>query len=84
MATSDVTQGLSPDEYGQLHPVETEDMIATKLALFEQEVEKLPIEVTASLKKAQQACPDQLTDDFKLMFLRSEVFNADVSVIEFE
>lgn len=78
MATSDVTDGLIPDSYGQLHPVENDEMIANKLELFEEELTNLPNETKKSLKQAEEKCPDQLTKDFKLRFLRSEVFNADV------
>lgn len=77
--SSDVTAGLTPDDYGQLHPEETEEMITRKMKAFEEEVEKLPANAKKSIVQAQEKCPDQLTKEFKLMFLRSEVFNADVS-----
>ena len=77
--SSDVTVGLTPDVYGQVHPEETDDMIAQKLRAFEEEVEKLPADTKKSIQQAQEKCPELLTKEFKLMFLRSEVFNADVS-----
>uniref|UniRef100_A0A7S3L0N6 CRAL-TRIO domain-containing protein n=1 Tax=Amphora coffeiformis TaxID=265554 RepID=A0A7S3L0N6_9STRA len=79
MATSDVTQGLTADVYGQLHPVETDEMIAQKLKQFEEELEKLPQDQKHGLQQAQEKCPAELTNEFKLMFLRSEVFNADLA-----
>ena len=77
--SSDVTVGLTPDVYGQLHPEETDEMLAEKLHAFDAEVEKLPQGTKASILQAQENCPEQLTNDFKLMFLRSEVFNADLA-----
>ena len=79
--SSDVTAGMTPDMYGQVHPEETDDMIAQKLELFEQELQKVPENAKKSLRQAEAKCPDQLTKDFKLMFLRSEVFNADVRLM---
>lgn len=79
--SSDITVGLTPDQYGQVHPEETPEMIKTKLAAFNDEVDKLPEEAKKDLLTAQQKCPQLLTDDFKLMFLRCEVFNADVSSV---
>ena len=78
--SSDVTAGLTPDVYGQVHPEETEEMITQKMITFDEEVEKLPAASKKSILQAQEKCPDLLTKDFKLMFLRSEVFNADVSL----
>jgi hypothetical protein len=75
----DVTMGLTPDVYGQVHPEETPEMIQAKFVAFQTEVDKLSEEVKQDLLMAQQKCPHLLSDDFKLMFLRCEVFNADVS-----
>lgn len=79
MASSDVTKGSKADLYGQFHPVETTDMISAKLEEFEREIKKLPEEKKQCLLEAEEKCPDLVTDKFKLIFLRSEVFNADVS-----
>jgi hypothetical protein len=76
--SSKTTAGQTPDQYGQVHPVETPELVAEARKQFELEVLKLPEEKLRSLKQAQEKCPELLTDDFKLMFLRSEVFNADV------
>jgi hypothetical protein len=73
---------------GQLHPNETPELIAQKLIEMESEIEKLQRIEAANpntkqnclqLKQAQQRCPELATADFKLMFLRCEVFNANVS-----
>ena len=77
--SSDVTVGLTPDVYGQVHPEETDEMITEKLQAFDAQVEQLPEDTRASLFQAQEKCPDQLTKEFKLMFLRSEVFNVDLA-----
>ena len=70
-----------PDIYGQCHPIETPTLIETKLKEFEEELLKLPEEKTISLKMANEKCPPGYIDnDFKLMFLRCEVFNVDVSI----
>jgi hypothetical protein len=68
-----------PDQYGQVHPNETEALITSKLQDFEVEIAKLPKEQKAAFEQAKTKCPELLTTDFKLMFLRCEVFNADVS-----
>jgi hypothetical protein len=77
--TSEATTAQIPDVYGQLHPVETVDLIERKRTEFEQELEKLSTNVKTSLSQAEEKCPGLVTEDFKLKFLRCEVFNADVS-----
>ena len=79
--SSDVTAGMTPDVYGQVHPVETDEMVAQKLAAFEEELQKLPEDAKKSLKQAEEKCPELINKEFKLMFLRAEVFNADVSYL---
>lgn len=81
MATSEVTRGAKADIYGQLHPVETADVITTKLEEFHREIKKLPEDTKKWLMEAEERCPELVTDDFKLIFLRSEVFNADVRTL---
>ena len=77
--SSDATQGQKPDVYGQLHPLETEDLVYQKRKEFEDELAKIPHGQKKCLLQAQEKCPQLLNDDFKLKFLRCEVFNADVS-----
>ena len=69
------------DLYGQRHPIENDQLITSKLKEFEDEVDKIPEAEKGSLLQAQSKCPSLLVDDFKLMFLRCEIFNADVSKI---
>jgi hypothetical protein len=69
-----------PDIYGQCHPMETEELIQTKLKEFEAVLLTLPTTQTASLAMAQAKCPELLDTDFKVMFLRCEVFNVKVSL----
>lgn len=66
-----------PDEYGQIHPNETPSLVRSRLEDLEFEVAK--IHKKDAYQQAQVQCPNQLTVAFKLMFLRCEVFNADVS-----
>lgn len=77
--SSEATAGQTPDQYGQLHPVETEELLARKQVEFHEEIQKLPSKDRQGLIQAEEKCPELLTDKFKLMFLRAEVFNADVS-----
>lgn len=79
--SSAATMGQVPDIYGQVHPIETPELIAQKQAEFETELEKLATDSKKTLLQAQERCPELLTHDFKLMFLRCEVFNADVSTV---
>jgi hypothetical protein len=72
------TDDQKPDMYGQVHPVETEEFIVQKRIGFLAEIEKLPESAKSSLRQAQEKCPELLTDDFQLMFLRCEVFNIQV------
>ena len=81
--TSEVTAGQVRDVYGQVHPVETPELIHYKLNEFEAAVEefrKKNDKSHKSLLQAMEKCPQLLTRDFKLMFLRSEVFNTNLAV----
>jgi hypothetical protein len=87
MVSSVATKSQVSD--GQLHPNETPELIAQKLIEMESEIEKLQIAAAdpntkqncLQLSIAQQRCPELMTDAFKLMFLRCEVFNANVSYV---
>lgn len=45
---------------------------------FEEQLALIPEEQKESVRKAEEHCPEQLDDKFKLLFLRSETFNAKV------
>ncbi|CAB9518711.1 tocopherol transfer protein-like [Seminavis robusta] len=64
-----------PDCYGQTHPIETPQLIASKLQSFEHQLVAIPHHKKTCLKQAMKKCPELLTDKFKLMFLRCECFN---------
>jgi hypothetical protein len=81
--SSAATEGQVPDIYGQVHPVETPELIAQKQLEFETEIEKLAADTKHNLLQAQKQCPELLTHDFKLMFLRCEVFNADLAATRY-
>jgi hypothetical protein len=72
-------QTMEFDFYGQSHPNETPELIKTKLKELNDELDKDSIDSKAAFEQAKLKCPDQLTPEFKLVFLRCEVFNVDVS-----
>jgi len=72
-----------PDIYGQCHPVETPELIAQGFANLDAELAKIPIQDKAVLMRAMKECPDVVNDKHKLMFLRCEVFNADLAAKRF-
>ena len=69
-----------PDIYGQIHPTETPQGIETALKEFKDSVAELPVKQTTALRQAEERCPQLLTDDFLLLFLRCEVYNVQVCV----
>ena len=64
----------APDHYGQIHPVEDDSLIARKLSEFDAAVDQIVPANKQRLLQAQQRCPHLLTADFKLWFLRCEVY----------
>mmetsp|Transcript_13466 Transcript_13466/g.22929 ORF Transcript_13466/g.22929 Transcript_13466/m.22929 type:complete len:286 (-) Transcript_13466:161-1018(-) len=68
-----------PDEYGQNHPVESPGLIQSKLEELEAALIAIPADQKVAWNLAKRKCPDQLNDDFHLMFLRAEVFKADLA-----
>jgi hypothetical protein len=70
------------DIYGQVHPIETPEMIVEKL----QEFDNIVIERTVMMDdenkcliQAHTECPELLTNTFKLYFLSCQVFNVDLA-----
>jgi hypothetical protein len=67
------------DIYNQVHPEETPELIAQSQAALHNELAKLPQEKKVGWLQATEKCPELVKEDHTLMFLRCEVFNADVS-----
>lgn len=66
------------DIYGQSHPEETRELIEEKLVAFNTALEKIPKAEKENVCEAEVKCPELLDNDFKLIFLRCEVFDAEV------
>jgi hypothetical protein len=81
--SSESTKGQVPDIYGQVHPVETPELIEQKLREFELELNKIPGSKKQDLLNAEKRCSKLCSDDFKLCFLRTEVFNADLAAVRY-
>ena len=75
--TTDVPK-TDPDQYGQVHPIESHDLIASKLKDLEKELSKSELQ-SPGYQGARTHCPEQLTNDFKLQFLRCEQFQVDLA-----
>jgi len=74
------TEKTKPDMYGQRHIHETLELISKKLSLLEQYVAELSHEESAGIQQAEKRCPTIVrSDEHRLVFLRSEMFNARVS-----
>lgn len=68
--------------YGQIHPVETPELIGHGQAALQDELEKLSSEKKQGWLKAKEKCPDIVNDEqHTLLFLRCEVFNADLAAL---
>lgn len=68
-----------PDQYSQKHPVESPELIQAKLKELEDELEAISENDKKTYSEALKKCPELITEKEKLMFLRCEVFNTDVS-----
>jgi hypothetical protein len=77
--SSVIEEESGPDVYGQIHPTETVDLIQKSLHDFHAILNHLPDKKKHNVLQAQLKCPEMLTDSFKLMFLRCECYNTDVS-----
>lgn len=84
--TPTIAEEDTPDIYGQVHPKETPQLIEASLVEFDTLVKGRVAandKDDASLIEAIEKCPDQLTQDFKLGFLRCEVFAVDKAVARY-
>jgi hypothetical protein len=75
-----------PDHYGQVHPKETSQLIQEKLAQFAEELVERTVHPTLLNQEylmAKEKCPELLTSQFELMFLRSEVFRVTDAVTRY-
>lgn len=82
LVNNEVTDGLTPDRFGQVHPVETPEILTKKLKEFDEQVSRETATRTpanAALLQAMEESPELLTNDFKLMFLRCDVFHVPIS-----
>ena len=70
-----------PDLYGQRHAIETDKCVNDSLRLLEKELQKIPNVKRSGLEQASVICPEIYeSKEHRLLFLRCEQFNADVSV----
>jgi CRAL/TRIO domain len=63
-----------PDVYGQIHPIETPELIEVSLIGFEDELRLLPTEQTLYAYEAEIKCPTLAQRDLKIAFIRTESF----------
>jgi hypothetical protein len=78
LPTNDCIAGQVPDMYGQVHPVESSELIARKLAEMTLCLAEMTLGQKENVLKAQKKCPHLLTSEFQLLFLRCELFDAQV------
>jgi Divergent CRAL/TRIO domain len=73
-----------PDIYGQLHPIESHDLIKWALYEFEKQLRLLPNQLTHDALLAEKNCSSNMISiqtrqgrNFKLGFIRAEVYRCD-------
>mmetsp|Transcript_10935 Transcript_10935/g.22871 ORF Transcript_10935/g.22871 Transcript_10935/m.22871 type:complete len:119 (-) Transcript_10935:578-934(-) len=65
--------------YGQQPPKEeTPEFLSSSFAELDRELDNLPEEKKAGWLKAKEKCPELVGEGHRLMFLRCEVFRADI------
>lgn len=69
-----------PDMYGQVHPHETKELIQQSLKQFEIELQAMPKDVSYYAYLAEEKAIDTVSDEFKLIFLRTEVYRVTQAV----
>lgn len=66
--------------YGQVVPVETPELLASKFQELNEALQKIPDKAKKDwLVASQEKCPELCDNTFKLMFLRCELFNCDLA-----
>jgi hypothetical protein len=80
-AASIIENEAKPDAYGQVHPMETEDLIQQACIEFDETLDRMPSKKKQNALDAQVKCPELVADSFKLMFLRCECFQTEVSLL---
>lgn len=81
--TATVTLSNPDPLYGQVHPEETPQLLQLKLEELEDEIKQIrDPKKRSGYDQAVEKCPEQLTNDWKLQFLRCEVFNVKVRVFK--
>jgi hypothetical protein len=69
-----------PDIYGQKHVIESSKTVNDSLRLLDKEIKKLPDDIRVGLDEAMIYCPEIAeSKEHRLLFLRCEQFNVDVS-----
>jgi len=82
----DAAASVISDVYGQIHPIETPELIERSLQEFKTVLEertRLPDHDNVSVREAMEKCPSLLTREFELAFLRCEVFEVDLAVARY-
>jgi len=82
-----IATNQQPDEYGQIHVAETLELVQTSLAQFDQAEAAIVAKkhsTPTALQQAHSQCPHLLTNDFKLKFLRAEVFNVKLALKRYD
>jgi CRAL/TRIO domain len=73
-----------PDVYGQVHPIESDELVQRKLQELETHLAEIAkTAAAAAYGEAQTKCPQLIANDFKLVFLRCEQFNAKLATERF-
>lgn len=67
--------------YGQVHPIETPELISKSLRKLEEEIDGMPADKKANWEKAAERCPELTDERHQLKFLRCEVFNVDLAAL---
>jgi len=70
------TEVKEEDIYGQVILKETSELISTNLEKLDEELERIPNAEKVAWALANERCPQFITKEFKLKFLRCEIFDA--------